>query len=254
MKITIQESPNFAERSGPYAQLGPRYVIAHYTSMESADHALARMCDPQAGVSAHYLIHMNGDVVQMVGEDKSAQHSGGSVWRGETLMNSASIGIELDNRGHNRGYTPFPQAQIDSFAKLCHGIMQRHAIPAQNVIGHSDIAPQRKADPGEYFPWRALAQQGIGVWPEKLPTLTAMPTILQSQQALADIGYDCPLTGCFDDATAKVVTAFQRHFAPDELGQNLNVATQRQLMAVRPLFREYATTALAPKRAQPIAA
>ena len=155
-------SPNFNERS---TGQNPSLIIVHYTGMKNAKAALERLCDLKSEVSAHYLIEENGKTHALVPEGKRAWHAGLSYWKGETDINSASIGIELVNPGHEFGYQSFPPKQIKALVKLCKDIMTRHAIPPGGVLGHSDIAPGRKIDPGHLFPWDELAQNGIGLWP-----------------------------------------------------------------------------------------
>jgi len=190
-------SPNFGPRNGQTVDM----LVLHYTGMPSAAQALARLCDPAAEVSAHYLIDEDGAVHALVDEAMRAWHAGRSFWRGATDVNSRSIGIELVNPGHEFGYRPFPEAQIAALTELAQGILARHPIPAHNVVGHADVAPARKQDPGELFPWRRLAAAGIGLWPEP-----AEP-IADAMAALAAFGYDIA-----DPPAA--VTAFQRHFRP----------------------------------------
>jgi len=189
-------SPNFGPRKGEIDML-----VLHYTGMTSAEAALARLCDSKAEVSAHYLIDEDGSVHALVEEGMRAWHAGRSWWRGEADVNSRSIGIELVNPGHEFGYRPFPQAQIAALVGLAQGILSRHPIPPRNVVGHADVAPSRKQDPGELFPWEALADQGIGLWPE---TAEANG---EAVVMLAEYGYDTT-----DPAAAMV--AFQRHFRP----------------------------------------
>jgi N-acetylmuramoyl-L-alanine amidase len=156
LTVTITErlSPNFGRRRGG---LRPGLIVLHYTAMQDAEAALARMCDPAAEVSAHYLITLGGDVVRLVPEDMRAWHAGNGAWAGRGDVNSRSIGIELDNRGDH----PFAEPQMAALQELMHGIMQRWDIPPDGVIGHSDMAPGRKADPGPRFDWARLARQGL---------------------------------------------------------------------------------------------
>jgi N-acetylmuramoyl-L-alanine amidase len=193
------KSPNFQPR--PAGTLVDMLVI-HYTGMRTAEAALERLCDPAAEVSAHYLIDEAGAVFPLVDEENRAWHAGVSNWRGKPDVNSRSIGIELANPGHEWGYRPFPAAQMAALADLCHGILARWPIPARNVVGHSDVAPRRKQDPGELFDWFWLAQRGIGLWPKPGAPMTGEAAAL-----LAEYGYDIA-----DPAAA--LTAFQRHFRP----------------------------------------
>ena len=162
-KVIEHPSPNFGDRRPPYSETGPRLIVLHYTDMVPVEAALDRLCDPQAEVSAHYLIGRNGAIYRLVDEAKRAWHAGTSRWlvegREETDINSASIGIELDNPGHTNGYVPFAEAQLESLYGLCADIMRRHSIPIENIVGHSDIAPGRKQDPGELFPWPEFRQR-----------------------------------------------------------------------------------------------
>jgi N-acetylmuramoyl-L-alanine amidase len=179
-------------------------LVLHYTGMPSAQAALDRLCDASAKVSAHYTIDEDGTVYAHVPEARRAWHAGRSWWAGESDINACSIGIELVNPGHEFGYREFAQAQIASLINLCHGILLRHPIPSARVLGHSDVAPARKDDPGELFPWAELAKAGIGLWPQAgAGDLGA--------EALARYGYD---PGAPQDA---VITAFQRHFRPKKL-------------------------------------
>ena len=160
-RVTV--SPNHDERKG-FAR--PDMIVLHYTGMEFAHEALYRLCDPKARVSSHYFVHENGSIVQMVPESRRAWHAGLSSWHGETDINSRSIGIEIANRGHDFGYPDFPRRQIAAVITLCRGILTRHVIRPDNVVAHSDVAPSRKQDPGEKFPWRLLSDSGVGLWVE----------------------------------------------------------------------------------------
>jgi N-acetylmuramoyl-L-alanine amidase len=162
LKIVERRSPNHDERP---AGAAIDILVLHYTGMKTAEEALARLCDPVARVSAHYTIDRDGRIYAHVPEARRAWHAGISWWAGETNVNARSIGIELVNPGHEFGYIPFAQPQIDALIELAKGIVSRHPIPAQRVVGHSDVAPARKTDPGELFPWQKLAEAGIGVWP-----------------------------------------------------------------------------------------
>ena len=178
-------------------------LVLHYTGMETARGALERLCDRRAEVSAHYVIGEDGAVVRLVAEDMRAWHAGRASWRGGGGVNARSIGIELVNPGHELGYRDFTEPQMAALEELARGILRRHPIPANNVLGHSDVAPGRKTDPGEKFDWRRLAGKGIGIWPETGPDDAAAKG--DATGSLAEIGYD---TG---DLTA-AVAAFQRHY------------------------------------------
>ncbi len=205
-------SPSADERpaGGPVDTL-----ILHYTGMPDAAGALERLCDPSAKVSAHYLIDEDGTVVALVPEERRAWHAGISMWQGRERLNDCAIGIELVNPGHEWGYRPFPEAQYRACIELCQAILARWAIPAGRVLGHSDVAPDRKQDPGELFDWRLLAAAGIGVWPV---AGTGRPRPVARLQAdLAQIGYDVPTQERLDRATRVVIEAFQRHYRPERI-------------------------------------
>lgn len=209
-------SPNHGERRLPVTML-----MLHYTGMASAEAALERLCDPAAEVSAHYLVDEDGRVFALVEEARRAWHAGRAQWRRTADVNSASIGIELVNPGHEYGYRPFPEAQMAALVPLCRGILARHAIPPRNVVGHSDVAPLRKQDPGELFDWPRLAAAGIGVWPRPVegrgrdlgPGDTG-EDVERFQAALATWGYGLVADGRYGAGTEAVMTAFQRHFRP----------------------------------------
>lgn len=163
MRLIDLPSPNFDSRDGQPVDM----LVLHYTNMPTGKEALDRLCDPTAKVSAHYMVDEDGTVYRLVAEENRAWHAGVSYWRGNSNINQRSIGIEMANPGHTWGYRPFPPAQMESVIELCKGIVSRHAIPARNVVGHSDICPNRedKMDPGVLFDWKGLAEQGIGLWP-----------------------------------------------------------------------------------------
>lgn len=201
MRIVDTPSPNFGPRRDVER---PTLLVLHYTGMRSAEESLRRLCDPASEVSAHYLIDEDGTLHQLVDESQRAWHAGLSYWSGIRDVNSHSIGIELQNPGHEFGYRAFPEAQIETLTALCLSILARHPIAAGGIVGHSDIAPDRKTDPGELFPWWDLAARGIGAYPERgVPTDRPLPGLL------AEIGYDPDA----DD----VVAAFQRRFRPGRI-------------------------------------
>ena len=175
--------------------------------MKSGEDSLARMGDSTSEVSAHYFIDEDGTITQLVDEEKRAWHAGVSFWAGETDINGQSIGIELQNPGHEWGYREFPEQQIDALGGLAIEVLIRHAIPAKNVLGHSDIAPERKQDPGELFPWQRLATMNVGYWP-KYELEPTSPNIADSKlrENLSSFGYNP------ESPLSDVVTAFQRHF------------------------------------------
>lgn len=222
--ITDHQSPNFNDRRHGAK---PTYIVLHYTGMESGAAALARLCDAEAGVSAHYLIEEDGRIFQLVDEDKRAWHAGAGQWRDCDDLNSASIGIEIVNPGHEFGYRAFPERQIRALEALMPAILQRHQIAPGNVIGHSDLAPLRKEDPGELFPWARLARQGLSFWPGAgfLPPLSGpslqegneAPDVGDIQRALATIGYKISADNIYGPETRAVVIAFQRRFRQDKI-------------------------------------
>lgn len=202
-------------------------LILHYTGMPTANAALARLCDPAAKVSAHYLIDEDGTLVALVPEDRRAWHAGVSTWAGETGLNDRSIGVELVNPGHDWGYRPFTEAQYAACIELCRGILERWPIPARRVLAHSDVAPDRKRDPGELFDWRRLAAAGIGLWPDDGPG--AERTVEGLQSDLARVGYAPPRHGRQDDGTRLVIAAFQRHFRPERVDGTADRTTRARL-------------------------
>lgn len=221
MNLIEAPSPNFDDRKIPVDM-----AILHYTGMKTGAEALARLQDPAARVSAHYLVEENGDVYRLVDEDKRAWHAGVSYWRGDIEVNGRSIGIEIVNPGHEWGYRDFPEAQIAAVIALLKDIRTRYNIPPERVLGHSDVAPRRKDDPGEKFPWKRLADEGLALPPfegdpkagEAVPYETAL-------KALSDIGYDANL----GDFSAGLL-AFQRRFCPQSLGQGFDPRTKAALM------------------------
>jgi len=207
-------SPNFGARpTGAEIDI----LLLHYTGMASAEAALARLCDPAAAVSAHYLIDEAGHVFSLVAEDARAWHAGEATWAGESDINSRAIGIELANPGHDLGYRDFPDAQIKSLITLARAILARHPIPPARVLGHSDVAPHRKQDPGERFPWDRLAAAGIGLTPPlDLAPQTRTPDKNTFARDLERFGYSIG-DGADPARTEEVITAFRRHFRPDHL-------------------------------------
>ena len=163
-------SPNFGERN---KGASPDMILLHYTGMPDVEGAIAQLCTPGTDVSAHYIVLEDGRIVQCVPEAKRAWHAGASDWAGEDDINSCSIGIEIVNRGHDWGYPDFPLRQIAAVIALCRGIMLRRNVPAHRVLAHSDVAPSRKKDPGEKFPWHSLANSGVGHWVQPAPIVPA---------------------------------------------------------------------------------
>lgn len=207
-------------------------LVLHYTGMPTADEALARMRDPAAKVSAHYMIDEAGAVSRLVDEAARAWHAGVAYWQGETDINGASLGIELVNPGHDWGYRAFPDAQIAALIALIEGIRTRHTIPDRRVLGHSDVAPARKRDPGELFPWQGLAEAGIGLWPGALDDAPADGDPAGLQNDLAALGYGLEVTGRLDAATERIVAAFQRHWRQARVDGRADSQTRAVLKAV----------------------
>jgi len=220
-------SPNFNDRNAPE---GIRYVVLHYTGMETAQAALERLCNPSAEVSAHYVILEDGSSLQLVEEEKRAWHAGYSFWRGETDLNSLSIGIELVNTGHEFGYRPFPPAQIAALEALLRDIMKRHSLPPSALLAHSDIAPTRKLDPGELFPWEALACKGLGRWPQTAPTDYAPARDHEIENLLRMVGYECPQDDATKSNAARV--AFLRRYHPARLTDGFDAESLARLRAL----------------------
>lgn len=186
-------------------------LVLHYTGMRTAEEALLRLCDPESNVSAHYVVEEDGTIWQLVEEEMRAWHAGVSYWRGRENINDISIGVEIVNPGHEFGYRPFPSAQMEAVAALSRDIIERHHIPARNVVAHSDIAPERKEDPGELFDWAWLAERGVGLWPlggARGEGLEASKN--EEVPRLLSYGYSTTHPD-------KTILAFQRHFRPAKL-------------------------------------
>jgi N-acetylmuramoyl-L-alanine amidase len=223
-------SPNVEPRKdGKTADI----LLIHYTGMATAAAACAWLCNPQSKVSCHYLVDEHGKIVQMVGEELRAWHAGASYWKGETDINSRSIGIEIHNRGHLLDYTEFPDAQMEAVIALSRDIVQRNGIRPERVLAHSDVAPARKTDPGEKFDWKRLSQSGIGLWVEPAPlrdgeALIAGNTgevVASLQTELARYGYGINVNSVFDAETETVVRAFQRHFRQERVDGRVDRST-----------------------------
>lgn len=228
-QVRDRSSPNHDGRGHP-ARID--MLVLHYTGMRSGEAAIERLCDPEARVSAHYLVEENGAIWRLVPEARRAFHAGVSCWEGETALNAVSLGIEIVNPGREWGYHPFPRAQMVSVENLCLDLISRYRIPSHRVVGHSDIAPDRKTDPGELFDWPGLARGGIGIWPAVAP---ARPG-LQIDRArcladLAEIGY-CVAK----ELEEPVLTAFQRRFRPSCCDGRLDSETASRIAEVRAAF------------------
>jgi N-acetylmuramoyl-L-alanine amidase len=219
----VQPSPNHGLRRG---LARPDMVVLHYTGLAGSQAALDMLCSPQSELSAHYVVLEDGLIVQCVAESRRAWHAGVSAWTGQTDINSCSIGIEISNPGHELGYPDFTGAQIDAVIALCRDVVARHHIPHDRVLAHSDVAPSRKRDPGEKFPWRQLHKYGVGHWVEPAPVTTGGSVVgpgdrgaavRKLQAGLAEYGYATAVDGTYDAITRNVVTAFQRHFRPAQV-------------------------------------
>ena len=227
----LQPSPCCEPRKGSGR---PDLLLLHYTGMTSCARAIDWLSRPEAKVSCHYVIDVDGRVTQMVAEDQRAWHAGVSAWAGETDINSCSVGFEIHNPGHDQGYPEFPEAQMAAVVALAADVVRRWSIPPERVLAHSDVAPSRKIDPGEKFDWRRLAQAGVGLWVPPAPVDAADAglapggrdrRIARAQDLFARYGYQVPATGELDPATAQVVAAFQRHFRPARVDGRLDAST-----------------------------
>jgi N-acetylmuramoyl-L-alanine amidase len=237
-------SPNFDLRRGP-----PDMIVLHYTGMPTGEAALERMRDPAAKVAAHYMVEEDGRVFRLVPEERRAWHAGVGGWAGETDVNAASVGIEIVNPGHEWGYRPFPDAQIEAVIGLLDAVRGRWTVPDSRIVGHSDTAPARKTDPGELFPWKRLAEAGHGLWfepePQRIAALGAPLSlgdegagVLVLQAGLRRLGYELQPSGRFEDDTATVVTAFQRHWRPSQVDGVADGDTRARLVGLLRLAAE----------------
>ena len=247
MQIEHVASPNFNERKHPLDML-----VLHYTGMATGEDALERMCDPKAEVSAHYMVWEDGRIAQLVEEDKRAWHAGVASWQGQQDLNSRSIGIEIVNGGHDfrapdGSLPPYPRPQIHALLDLVHDILGRHTIPATRILGHSDIAPLRKQDPGEHFPWERLARAGIGLWPDFDGTTKEVigkglergasgSSVWRLQTMLSEIGYGFDVTDIYGETCENVVTAFQRRWLPEQVTGQADLTTLRRIGVIHALF------------------
>jgi N-acetylmuramoyl-L-alanine amidase len=230
-------SANYGERAGGRQ---PDMIVLHYTGMPDVEGAIAQLVTAGTEVSAHYIVLEDGRIVQCVPESKRAWHAGVSHWAGEEDINSCSIGVEIINRGHDWGYPDFPLRQIAAVIALCRGIMLRRKVPSHRVLGHSDVAPARKKDPGEKFPWHSLANSGVGHWVQPAPIVRGdalklgaiSDDVTKMQTAFARYGYGIPTNGKFDGPTMEVVTAFQRHFRPERVDGAADQSTMATLYAL----------------------
>lgn len=239
----VVPSPNFGPRQ---AGLSPSILLLHYTGMPTCAGAIDWLTREESRVSCHYAVDEDGRIAQMVAEEMRAWHAGESVWGGETDINSASIGIEIHNPGHDFGYPGFPEAQLEAVEALCKDIIARHAMAPERVLAHSDVAPHRKRDPGEKFPWGRLAAAGIGHWVAPAPVVAAEagmgvgvagPLVAEVQTLFARYGYGIEPTGVIDSRTELVAAAFQRHFRQARVDGRLDqstITTLQRLIAALP--------------------
>jgi N-acetylmuramoyl-L-alanine amidase len=234
-------SANYGDRRGNRA---PDMIVLHYTGMMDAEVAIRRLTVAGTEVSSHYVVREDGRIIQCVPESLRAWHAGAATWGAETDVNSCSIGVEIINGGHDYDLPGYPIRQIAAVIALCKGIMLRRNIPRERVLGHSDVSPGRKQDPGEKFPWQLLADSGVGLYvlPAKIvagPSLglgTSGPEVLALQEALASYGYTITPSGHYDSSTRDVVSAFQRHFRParvDGVADPSTLETLHDLLKLR---------------------
>jgi N-acetylmuramoyl-L-alanine amidase len=234
MNLIEAPSPNFDPRKTP-----PDMIVLHYTGMTSGQQALDRLRDPAAKVSAHYVVEEDGRVFRLVPEERRAWHAGVSFWKGVRDINTASVGVEIVNPGHEFGYRAFPDAQIAAVIELVADIRTRWMIDDSCIVGHSDVAPDRKDDPGELFPWKRLAEAGHGLWIEP-PTAPGAPLgkgetgagVFALQAGFTRLGYDCAPSGTFDPHTTAVVRAFQRHWVQSRFDGVADGETRARLIGL----------------------
>lgn len=234
MEFIEAPSPNFDARTSL-----PDIIVLHYTGMQTGEGALERLRDPEAKVSSHYMVEEDGRVFRLVPEERRAWHAGRSFWKGKTDINSASIGVEIVNPGHEFGYRPFPDAQIASVIALVADIRSRWAVDDARIVGHADVAPDRKEDPGELFPWKRLAEAGHGLWVEP-PAAPGEPLgegeegagVFALQAGLTRLGYDCAPSGKYDAHTAAVIRAFQRHWRQERVDGIADGETRARLIGL----------------------
>ncbi len=243
LAIVDHPSPNHGPRP---AGAGVRFVVLHYTGMASGRAALRRLCDPASGVSAHYVIDEAGTILRLVPDERRAWHAGQGAWQDCTDLNSHTLGIELIHPGHDFGYRPFAGPQIDALCRLLEQLLVRYRLAPAAVIAHSDLAPRRKRDPGEFFPWRTLARRGLAFWPED-PGNPMPVDPLAAWALLQRLGYRPELAAI---GFAPALRAFQRRFRPQQVDGVLDPATMGRLVAVvRALLADSGASARVPGRA-----
>jgi len=227
-------APNHEERRGGRA---PDMLLLHYTGMETAESALDWLTRQESGVSCHYLVDEEGRIAQLVAESERAWHAGQSTWAGETDINSCSIGIEIHNPGHDFDYPDFTDAELRAVGALCRDILGRNAIPPDRVLAHSDVAPGRKRDPGEKFPWERLAAEGVGLWVPPAPIEGDQGLgpgdegveVEALQRDLLAYGYGVEVTSTYGTGLEKAVEAFQRHFRQGKIDGRADASTRKTL-------------------------
>ena len=234
MNLIEAPSPNFDPRT-----VTPSMLVLHYTGMQTGEEAIARLRDPEARVSSHYVVEEDGRVFRLVPEERRAWHAGASYWRGRRNVNGDSIGIEIVNPGHEWGYRAFPEAQVAAVIALTADIRSRWEIEDRDIVGHADVAPGRTDDPGELFPWKRLAEAGHGLWAEAPPAPGAPigegeegAAVFALQAGLTRLGYDLPPSGRFDAATTAVVRAFQQHWRQERVDGMADGETRARLIAL----------------------
>ncbi len=224
-------SPNFGERLSDVDIL-----LLHYTGMKNGSAAVNWLCAEESGVSCHYLVDVDGSITQMVSEDKRAWHAGKSYWKGNDDINSASVGIEIQNEGSSltdivENMPNYPDVQIAAVIALSKDIIGRHKIPAERVLAHSDVAPGRKVDPGPKFPWEKLAQAGVGVWHQSISIGTDL-SVKDIQRCLWTHGYDCHVSGKMDEETVRFLKSFQLRYGLEKVDGVADHATQHLLQNI----------------------
>ena len=231
MKIIKNPSPNFENRP---PSISVNLLLFHYTGMKSASEAIARLCNPNSKVSAHYLIDEVGNIFSLVAENKRAWHAGVASWNDDVDINNISVGVEIANPGHEFGYSRYPERQMIAVENLSIDIIERHSIRAARVLAHSDVSPSRKCDPGELFDWERLAAAGIGIWPKMSPISVdfEIGSIRQCQKQLKMIGYGLKITGVLDELTRDTILAFQRHWLPNRLTGKFDAETVWRMESV----------------------
>jgi len=231
MKITQRPSPNFDDRPDDVAI---DMLVLHYTGMETGTAALDRLCNEESKVSSHYLVEEDGTIIQLVEDTKRAWHAGASYWSGRESLNAYSVGIEIVNPGHEWGYQDFPEVQMEAVKDLSVHLIKTHGIPQYNVVAHSDIAPDRKEDPGEKFDWKFMARNGVGIWPAAYDVMQA-PDMREAMKALGIIGYKVGT----NEQNFQAVRAFQRRYRGNQVDGNLDKITYGRILALAEIINAH---------------